>query len=169
MNWRIPINNNIHKNNYKLSDCKMRVYLKSVHIGSYYDETDTIGDFEIEGQLQSGKVIQIFDHHKYDLREFKKKEVECLLWAMIKRNTVYKTEKETNELDPTVIFGNFIKNYEIPLKWKRFQKKEEISAIETADGFFLFDYDEIRLPIDAETKKLGLKVIRFDLLDWMPI
>ena len=57
----------------------MRVYLKSVAVGTFYDVTGEIGDFEIEGQLKSDTIIEIFDPNKSDLRNYENKEVECLL------------------------------------------------------------------------------------------
>ncbi|TXT64268.1 MAG: hypothetical protein BAJALOKI1v1_590028 [Promethearchaeota archaeon] len=99
----------------------MKIALKNVNIGSYYDFTDEIGDFEIKGQLKSGKLIEIFDSSKIDRREFEHKEVDCLIWANIKRNIIFRSKSEIDLSDPSIIFGNNIKNYQIPSKWKNYR------------------------------------------------
>jgi hypothetical protein len=148
----------------------MKVYLRSVKIGSYYDVTDEIGDFEIEGQLKSGKLIEIFDGSKIDLREFEHKEVDCLIWANIKRNIIFRSKSEIDLSDPSIIFGNYIKNYQIPLKWKSFRDGRIgrlYNALETDDGLFLFKLKAIENIITEKDKKFGLQVVRYDLLDYV--
>ena len=145
----------------------MKIYLKKVNIGSYYDVTDEIGDFNIKAQLKSGKSIEIFDYEYYDLRNFEKKEVDCLIGIGIKKNIIFKSKNDLDLSDPSIIFGKFIKKYQVPSKWENYRAQNEISALENDDGTFLFDFNSIKSVVTKDDKTFGLKVIRYNLLDYI--
>jgi hypothetical protein len=148
----------------------MKVMIKEIRIGSKYQER--VYDYWITGQLQSGKIIKVFDYN-YDLRDFIGKNVECLIFtplASISKQTKGKPKKN-------VVKGYIINNHKINEKWQNFYNREhdiydlkkEYISIKTEDGYFPTNLkaEDIK-NIDA-SKEIYFKVGRYDLIAWHPI
>lgn len=147
----------------------MRVLIKKVKIGSYYDVTGEIGDFWIEGKLKSGRTIRIFDSHPYDLRDFINKEVDCLIWAGFVKPINLELNHTTNIRNTFTIIGEFIEEYKIESKWKNYEGNRFTSALQTSDGYFLFDKEYLKNKLIKNGEEISLKAVRYDLLDWNPL
>lgn len=145
----------------------MKVLIKEIRIGAKYQER--IYDYWITGQLQSGKIIKIFNYN-YDLRGFIGKKVECLIFtpfASISKQTRGKPKKN-------VIKGYIIKIHNINEKWQKnyvkehgiYDLKREYHAVKTVDGYFLANLTEGDIKGIDVNKEIYFKVGRYDLIAW---
>lgn len=145
--------------------------------GAEYEEK--IANFWITGKLESGFLINIFDFKGFDLRNYINQEVECLICAFLVDFKYSQSKSPSIDSITNVIQGIYINNYEIPIKWKDYDKfySERSFAIKTNDGFFLLDASDIKKMSIREKKEIKLKegqkinlyVGRFDLQAWYPL
>lgn len=149
---------------------KIKVLIKNVEIGAEYE--NKICDFWITGQLESGKIIKIFDNKIFDLRDYINQKVEFLLVACFAHIINFKSDSEIIFMESSVIRGKFIKKYLIPSKWKKTNFSISYSAISTEDGILLLGMstiDELKKASIKENEDIILDVGRFDLKDWNQI
>ena len=145
--------------------------------GAEYEEK--IANFWITGKLKSGILIKIFDIERFDLRNYINQEVECLLSAFLVDVKHSKSEAPSKDSITNTINGIYLSNYQVPIKWKEYDKfyLENSIAIKTIDGVFLLesaDFKKISLRERKEIKlkdgeEISLYVGRFDLVAWYPI
>jgi len=148
----------------------MKVLLKSVDIGSKYD--DKVFDYWIKGQLISGRVIEIFDAAPFNLGKYVSKTIEALILASFVQ-VIYITDN----VDDNLIKGTFLGKYNIDDKWENiyeggneiYESVSEWYAIKTDDGIFLFTLNIGDLNAIKEGEIIFLKIGRYDLLAWRPI
>ena len=148
----------------------MKVLLKSVDIGSKYD--DKVYDYWIKGQLNSGQVIEIFDAAPFDLRNYESKTIEALIIA-----TFVQVVYNTDNVDENLTNGTFLGKYNINDKWeniyeggnKIYESVSEWYGIKTDDGIFLLTLNIGDLNAIKEGEIIFLKIGRYDLLAWRPI
>ena len=148
----------------------MKILIKEIRVGTEYQEE--IYDFWITGQLQSGKIIKIFDYN-YDLRDFIDKKVECLIFTPLASIS----KQIRGRPGKNVVKGYIIKNHKIKEKWQKVYNKEhdiydlkkEYNAIKTEDGYFPTNITENDIKDIDINKEIYFKVGRYDLIAWYPI
>ena len=144
----------------------MKVLLKSVDIGSKYD--DKVYDYWIKGQLISGQVIEIFDAAPFDLRNYESKTIEGLIIA-----TFVQVVYNTDNVDENLTNGTFLGKYNINDKWeniyeggnKIYESVSEWYGIKTDEGIFLLTLNIGDLNAIKEGEIIFLKIGRHFLMN----
>jgi hypothetical protein len=117
-------------------------------------------DFWVDAQLKNGEIIEIFDLDALDLRGYEGKYLDCLINAHV---------GDIDKDSILIIRGKYIKNYELPLKWKRVHDPvENYSAVETENGIFLLDPGIIEFK-DKDGQIIEFDGIRLDLIAFLPL
>lgn len=117
-------------------------------------------DFWIRAQLKNGDIIEIFDLDPLDLRGYEGKYLDCLILANV---------GDIDKDSILIIRGKYIKNYELPLKWKRVHDPvENYSAVETENGIFLLDPGIIEFK-DKDGQIIEFEGFRLDLIAYLPL
>jgi hypothetical protein len=118
-------------------------------------------DFWVDAQLKNGEIIEIFDLDALDLRGYEGEYLNCLILA-----NVGVFDKDNIIL---IIRGKYIKNYELPLKWKRVHDPvENYSAVETENGIFLLDPGIIEFK-GKDGQIIEFDGFRLDLIAFLPL
>lgn len=123
----------------------------------------------IQGMFLSGNQIKIYDSHFFNLKPFEGKIIDCIIG-------IYYTQillKSQNN-DPKVIWGKLLRQFDYSVDYpdlysKLMQRLGYVYGLEAEDGIFdITDsiVDQLNL---KEGEMIGIKVGRFDLMDWKPL
>jgi hypothetical protein len=152
----------------------MRVFINKVGKSTYDRTSEKIIDFWIEGILESGKIIHFFDVDPFDLRDFEKEEINCLIFAGVNKLPFQKKTKE--DFAHPIFSGKYLGEYEIPNNWKLgslhldfMDLFSKYHAIQITEGIILTSPKNAKYLLLNKGDSFKFKVTKLELLAWEPI
>jgi len=147
----------------------MKRLIKNVVPGEEYQ--GKVYNYGIRGENKSGTEIAISDLDKLNLRKSVNKVVDCLILAFMAQDINSIDESEPHDPYHPIIKGTYLGSYNIQEKWLKCNEKlilEGYHAVQTNDGIFIIDPDDLENKAIKKGDKIIFTVGSLDLLAWLP-